>query len=228
MMRTLILTLGGKALTKENPIDVAISIAESYLGYHEGANNKTIFGDTMHAIQPRNMDANAAWCDAFVDFVILQMCRHFGFMETTARKVLCGDFDDYTYNSVNLYKKAGRWSNTAHRGDQIFFGGSGHTGIVTSVSGGTVHTIEGNKADEVRRGSYSGQMTAEDMPLIKRGSKCEAVKKLQQILNTKGYKLSVDGDFGPATEAAVKAYQKANGLEVDGEVGPMTWAALLK
>ena len=71
-------------------------------------------------------------------------------------------------------------------------------------------------------------MTAEDMPLIKRGSKCEAVKKLQQILNAKGYKLSVDGDFGPATEAAVKAYQGANHLEADGEVGEKTWASLMK
>ena len=235
---------GGKVLTKENPIDVAISIAESYLGYHEGANNKTIFGDTMHAIQPRNMDANAPWCDAFVDFVILQMCRHFGFMETTARKVLCGDFDDYTYNSVALYKKTGRWSNTPHRGDQIFFGGSGHTGMVESVNGGTVHTIEGNKADEVRRGSYSvnspsiigygrprydlitGKITAADMPLVKKGSKGEAVRKLQEMLNAKGYKLNVDSDFGPATDAAVRAYQKANHLEVDGEVGPKTWSSL--
>ena len=235
---------GGKVLTKENPIDVAISIAESYLGYHEGANNKTIFGDTMHAIQPRNMDANAPWCDAFVDFVILKTCEHFGKGAETARMVLCGDFDDYTYNSVALYKKAGRWSNTAHRGDQIFFGGSGHTGIVTAVNGGTVHTIEGNKGDEVRRGSYStsspsiigygrprydlitGKITAADMPLVKKGSKGDAVKKLQQILNSKGYKLTVDGDFGPATEAAVKAYQAANHLEVDGEVGEKTWASL--
>ena len=237
---------GGKVPTKENPIDVAISIAESYLGYHEGANNKTIFGDTMHAIQPSNMDANAPWCDAFVDFVILKTCEHFGKGAETARMVLGGDFDDYTYNSVALYKKAGRWSNTAHRGDQIFFGGSGHTGIVTSVESGTVHTIEGNKADEVRRGSYStsspsiigygrprydlitGKITAADMPLIKKGSKGDAVKKLQQILNSKGYKLTVDGDFGPATEAAVKAYQAANHLEVDGEVGEKTWASLMK
>lgn len=234
----------GKVLTKENPIDVAISIAESYLGYHEGANNKTIFGDTMHAIQPRNMDANAPWCDAFVDFVILKTCEHFGKGAETARMVLCGDFDDYTYNSVALYKKAGRWSNTAHRGDQIFFGGSGHTGIVTAVNGGTVHTIEGNKADEVRRGSYSvnspsiigygrpryelidGKVTADDMPLIKKGSKGDAVRKLQEMLNAKGYKLNVDSDFGPATDAAVRAYQKANHLEVDGEVGQNTWSSL--
>ena len=236
---------GGKIQTEENPIDVAISIAESYLGYHEGANNKTIFGDTMHKIQPSNMDANAPWCDAFVDFVILKTCEHFGKGAETARMVLCGDFDDYTYNSVALYKKAGRWFKTPVRGDQIFFGGSGHTGIVTAVNGGTVHTIEGNKGDEVRRGSYSvnspsiigygrprydlitGKITAADMPLIKKGSKGDAVKKLQQILNDKGYKLTVDGDFGNKTDAAVRAYQKANHLTVDGEVGEKTWATLL-
>ena len=236
----------GKVQKAEDPIDVMVSIAENEIGYHEGANNHTKYGDEMHALQPRNMDKNAAWCDAFVDWVILQMCRHFGFMETTAKKVLCGDFDDYTYNSVALYKKAGRWSSVPHRGDQIFFGGTGHTGIVTSVENGTVHTIEGNKGDEVRRGSYSvnspsiigygrprydlitGKITAADMPLIKKGSKGSAVLQLQKILNSKGYKLSEDSDFGPATEAAVKAFQKANHLETDGEVGPLTWAALYK
>lgn len=69
---------------------------------------------------------------------------------------------------------------------------------------------------------------AATMPLLKKGSQGEAVKKLQQILNAKGYKLTEDGDFGSKTEAAVKAFQKANGLEVDGEVGPMTWGVLLK
>ena len=235
---------GGKVQTEENPIDIAISIAESYLEYHEEANNKTIFGDTMHAVQPSNMDANAPWCDAFVDFVILKTCEHFEKGAETARMVLCGDFDDYTYNSVSLYKKAGRWAKTPLRGDQIFFGGSGHTGIVTSVESGTVHTIEGNKGDEVRRGSYSvnspsiigygrprydlinGDITAKDMPLIKKGSKGYAVKKLQEMLNDKGYKLTVDGDFGDKTCNAVKAYQKDRGVEVDGEVGKNTWKSL--
>lgn len=65
------------------------------------------------------------------------------------------------------------------------------------------------------------------MPLIKKGSQGDAVKKLQQALNAKGYKLTEDGDFGAKTEAAVKAFQKANGLEVDGEVGEKTWGALI-
>ena len=227
----------------EDPIDVAISIASAEVGTHEGANNHTKYGDEMHALQPRNMDKNAAWCDAFVDWVIYKTCQHFGKGAQTARNVLCGDFDDYTYNSVNLYKKAGRWSQTPHRGDQIFFGGSGHTGIVVSASGGIVNTIEGNKGDEVRRCSYSKNSpsiigygrprydligtvpTEEDyeMPLIKRGDKGKAVKILQIILGD----LAVDGSFGPATQAATIAFQKKHNLEADGVVGKETWRALI-
>ena len=227
-----------------SPIDVVLEIASAEVGTHEGTNNKTKYGDEMHALQPRNMDRNAPWCDAFVDWVILQTCRRFGHGADLARKVLCGDFDDYTYNSVALYKKAGRWTQTPHRGDQIFFGGSGHTGIVVSAAGGIVNTIEGNKSDAVRRCSYSihspsiigygrprydligGTVTEEedvDMPQIKRGSKGKAVKILQIILGN----LSVDGSFGPATQTAVIAFQKAHGLEPDGIVGPKTWKALL-
>lgn len=59
------------------------------------------------------------------------------------------------------------------------------------------------------------------MKLLKKGDVCEEVKTLQKLL-----KVTVDGNFGPKTEAAVKEFQKAKGLEVDGIVGPKTWAAL--
>lgn len=36
-----------------------------------------------------------------------------------------------------------------------------------------------------------------------------------------------DGDFGPATEKAVRAFQTLKSLEPDGEIGPLTWAALI-
>lgn len=40
--------------------------------------------------------------------------------------------------------------------------------------------------------------------------------------------LAADGKFGPNTLAAVKDFQKAQGLQVDGIVGPHTWYALNK
>lgn len=64
--------------------------------------------------------------------------------------------------------------------------------------------------------------------LLKKGSVGEEVKWVQRELNKRGYNLVVDGEFGPKTEAAVKDYQKRNGLEVDGIVGPKTIASLEK
>jgi hypothetical protein len=50
----------------------------------------------------------------------------------------------------------------------------------------------------------------------------------QQHLNTRGSKLTADGQYGPKTRDAVKAFQKAKRLTVDGIVGKATWTALGK
>ena len=61
------------------------------------------------------------------------------------------------------------------------------------------------------------------------GSQGSDVKKLQELLNSKGnYNLDTDGIFGAKTQAAVKDYQKQNNLAVDGIVGNNTWGALTK
>jgi peptidoglycan LD-endopeptidase CwlK len=64
--------------------------------------------------------------------------------------------------------------------------------------------------------------------IIKRGHNGEDVKEIQRLLVGHGYKIEVDGIFGPATQKAVKAFQKSKKLAVDGIVGPKTLAALRK
>ena len=62
--------------------------------------------------------------------------------------------------------------------------------------------------------------------VLRRGSFGEAVRELQGLLRTKGFDLSIDSDFGAATELAVMMYQKDNDLVVDGIVGQNTWTSL--
>ncbi len=73
-------------------------------------------------------------------------------------------------------------------------------------------------------------VTEDPTPILRIGSKGEAVYTLQALLNkVNGAGLLLDGDFGPKTEAAVKAFQlkyKVTGGD-DGVVGEYTWGALL-
>ena len=65
-------------------------------------------------------------------------------------------------------------------------------------------------------------------PMLRTGSRGDAVRKLQELLNALGYDCgSVDGIFGSKTYAAVLAFQKANGLAADGIVGSLTWGKLV-
>ncbi|MFG1454717.1 peptidoglycan-binding protein, partial [Xanthobacter sp. V2C-8] len=51
--------------------------------------------------------------------------------------------------------------------------------------------------------------------------------EIQRLLNEAGgYGLTVDGEIGPKTRAAIKSFQRAHGLKADGIVGPMTLAKL--
>jgi N-acetyl-anhydromuramyl-L-alanine amidase AmpD len=64
-------------------------------------------------------------------------------------------------------------------------------------------------------------------PVLKKGMHGPQVKRLQRLLIRRGFDPGApDGDFGVATEAAVKAAQVAHGLKPDGIAGPLTWHAL--
>lgn len=67
------------------------------------------------------------------------------------------------------------------------------------------------------------------LPMLRKGDKNDSVWALQILLTGKGYSLgTIDSDFGPKTELAVKNFQKRKQIEVDGIVGTGTWSRLLK
>ena len=77
-------------------------------------------------------------------------------------------------------------------------------------------------ADRVR-----GMATFVFGPTLRRGSRGPAVATLQRALRSLGYDVVADGDFGPATERAVRAAQSRLGLQVDGIVGPRTKSGIV-
>lgn len=62
------------------------------------------------------------------------------------------------------------------------------------------------------------------------GAQGDAVRDVQRRLGVLGHDLGDDpsGAYGPATEVAVRAFQKERRLPADGVVGPVTWAALVE
>ena len=106
-------------------------------------------------------------------------------------------------------------------------------GIINAVVGWgrPVYAGEENVPLLSKGGSVSQPATTKSQPAapaakkefkpFKVGSKGEAVKKVQELLS-----LNADGDFGPGTEKAVKAFQKKSGLPVTGIVDQATLKAL--
>ena len=62
--------------------------------------------------------------------------------------------------------------------------------------------------------------------MIRIGHRGRETRELQEKLSNAGYRLEADGIFGPATDAAVRRFQRDRGLVVDGIAGPKTMAAL--
>lgn len=96
--------------------------------------------------------------------------------------------------------------------------------VVTGVTGTGIAAAQ---ADTKSLDKLASSCSVSSTPTIKSGSTGAAVKSAQCLLNAKGgYKLAVDGEFGPKTKAAVRDFQGKQKLEVDGIVGPKTWGKL--
>ena len=116
-----------------------------------------------------------------------------------------GIFGAKTYAAVTAFQKAN---------------GLGVDGIVGKLTWGKLYGVSPAMPMETT--------TVVGRPTVSYGSRGDAVRKLQELLNALDYDCgSVDGIFGSKTKAAVLAFQKANGLAADGIVGSLTWGKLV-
>lgn len=98
--------------------------------------------------------------------------------------------------------------------------------LVTKTSGHTVVVLSNGSKYE---GTVQPKEYAIGDRILKYGCEGGDVKIMQEALLKLGFDLGkwgCDGDFGDATELAVKAFQKQAKIDVDGECGPQTLAAL--
>lgn len=77
-----------------------------------------------------------------------------------------------------------------------------------------------------RQGLIVASSQATGNPVVQRGSFGASVTRLQEKLKAKGFPITIDSEFGPATDLAVRQFQAREGLTVDGVVGDMTWGRL--
>ena len=131
-------------------------------------------------------------------------------------------------NNVTVDGKFGSSTKAAVKKFQSYFGltSDGIVGWTTWNKLYEVYNDIANKllSSSLRPGEYPG--------VLRNGSSGTAVRELQFYLYImSAYEssipsVSIDGQFGSSTEAAVRAYQRFAGLTVDGVVGRNTWDSL--
>lgn len=65
------------------------------------------------------------------------------------------------------------------------------------------------------------------LPILTYGDVSTTVRKVQAILNSSGYSIAVDGDFGSETKQVILQLQRSSGISETGKVDEKTWEALL-
>jgi putative chitinase len=81
--------------------------------------------------------------------------------------------------------------------------------------------VLGMDAEDLAADDDDIQDILDDIGVLRKGAKGDGVKLMQEALG-----VGADGDFGPGTERALKAWQAANGLTADGIAGPATFDKL--
>ena len=250
---------GATAMNKVKAAGTAadvVALAQSQVGYHEKASNYNLDDFTANSgyanynkyARDIGVANGQAWCATFV-WWLMQMS---GVPSNAypSRTTVTRDW----FNQRGLYHARGTY--TPKPGDYVVFGNVAHCGIVESVSGNYVYTIEGNSSDQVKRNcyplthsyilgygeiSYSGT-TSSSAPntsnpgspypipttILRSGNTGDSVRWVQKFANdVLGAGLAVDGIYGTRTVNVVKSFQSQHGLTVDGIAGNQTISKML-
>lgn len=235
-------------------IQKVIDIEKQELGYKEGNNNYTKYGQWYaDNIAHNSSFAYAPWCAMFQTW-------------SMAQAGVPGEYWPYESPQGSAVNYLADWleskgfrttaDDMPEPGDIIFYSWSGdpeeldHVGLCTNVSGKTadnalLYVIEGNYNDKVliRTIRYRDHKVTKTfrLPLpkeqifpavsfmLRRGDNGYAVELLQAALIYRGYDIfgGVDGYFGIQTERAVKRYQTDVEIVVDGKAGTETFSRLM-
>ncbi len=132
------------ANTGDGALDI-VSVAQTQVGYSEGSNSYTKYGDWYGL-------PNSDWCAMFVSWCADQA----GIDQSTFQKfALCSSGCDY-FMSLGEFNYSG--SYTPQAGDLIFYASYGsiyHVGLVVSSDSTNVYSIEGNYSDRVSEVTHS-------------------------------------------------------------------------
>lgn len=196
-------------------VDVARAEVSKSSAEHPRGSNLTKYGKWFGV-------NGVAWCAMFVSWVMEQAGLDVGVYGPRTAWV-----PDY-----RVWARArGRWSagkSDVRVGDIVTFRGGKHVELVVRTSGKRFWTVGGNTSWKGLGGSFAnGVFVAENErtndtvdgtlhPFY--GVTEGMVRDAQAVVGVK-----VDGDLGPRTIAAVKKWQKANGLTADGIPGADTW-----
>ena len=195
-----------------------LACKSKYIGYDQNQRNtlySTLKNDWFD-ISKLNKDVETD-CSALVRFC----CAYAG--------IKMGDFN--TSSEASALSKSGAFkeltdkkytneSDYLRRGDVLVTRSKGHTVVVLS---------NGPKAEDWGNMPPSHTYNLGDR-ILKNGMEGADVKELQNRLIALGYSVGsygADGEYGDATEMAVRKFQMQNDCEADGEFGPETYKALI-
>lgn len=208
--------------------EIILQATEGYLGLKEwpGAKSNPEVEKLFAAAGHPGLTDDIPWCAAYVGAVLAQVgLKPSGSL--MARSYLKWGMD------VPIHQ--------ARPGDVVVFARgkppSGHVAFFLWFDGTRVKVRGGNQSDSVSDAFYpvndilkirrADPSSPTDRTTIQRGDANGAVIDLQTRLRMLGYfQRSIDGKFGPLTDASVRAFQADQGLVSDGVVGPKTWEAL--